>query len=84
MEIKRGNTSFNVEQFKDWTRTEFMIQFSGLVRGCNLSDVWDEISKLNGNTESDKGLGKKTGKGSKSKRNNEAPIQPSEFQETDN
>jgi hypothetical protein len=85
MEIKRGNTSFNVEAFKDWNKNQFLLQYCGIVKGVNLSEVWEEIQKLLGNdTKSDKGFGEKTTKKSKSKRDNETSISANEFPQTDN
>lgn len=85
MEIKRGNTSFNVEAFKDWNKNQFLLQYCGIVKGVNLSEVWEEIQKLLGNdTKSDKGFGEKASKKSKSKRDNEASISANEFPQTDN
>lgn len=50
MIITKGNTSFNTDNFKGWNRTEFMLQYCGLTRGVNLSDVWEEIQKELGNS----------------------------------
>lgn len=85
MEIKRGNTSFNVEAFIDWNKNQFLLQYCGIVKGVNLSEVWEEIQKLLGNdTKSDKGFGEKAAKKSKSKRDNETSIPANEFPQTDN
>lgn len=85
MIITKGNTSFNTDNFKGWNRTEFMLQYCGLVRGVNISDVWDEIQKELGNdTKSYKRPRKKDGEDSKSKRIDETPISAAIIPQTDN
>lgn len=85
MIITKGNTSFNVENFKGWNRNEFMLQYCGMTRGVNLSDVWDEIqNELGNDTKSDKGIGEKITKKSKSKRIDETSISTDFIPKTDN
>lgn len=85
MIITKGNTSFNTDNFKGWNRNEFMLQYCGMTRGVNLSDVWDEIqNELGNDTKSDKGIGEKITKKSKSKRTNETPISTDFIPKTDN
>lgn len=85
MIITKGNTSFNTDNFKGWNRNEFMIQYCGMTRGVNLSDVWDEIqNELGNDTKSDKGIGEKVTKKSFRKKDNGISVQQSGVQETDN
>lgn len=70
--ITAGNTQFKVSNFKTWTKEQFISQYKGLVN-CDLSSVWNEIAKLNEDTESNNET-RKESKKPKREKGNDVPF----------
>lgn len=45
MIIQIGNTGFNTEAFGDMSKSEFKKLYAGKLKGVNMDEAWEQISK---------------------------------------